>query len=75
VWSGPLSGGRAAVALVNRWTGTQSVTVHFGDIGLSPVTPYVVRDLWKQADLGTFTGSYSQSVGSHDSAFLVVSKA
>jgi alpha-galactosidase len=72
VWAGRVNGGYA-VALVNRGSTQASITVRFSDIGLSPSSPYDVRDLWERKSLGRFSGSYSASVPTHGVVFVKVS--
>jgi len=53
LWVKPLSGsGERAVALFNRGTAAESITIDWAELGLSPGTA-MVRDLWAQKDLGT----------------------
>ncbi len=60
VWAGPLSNGSQAVVLFNRGNnGSEPITVQWSDIGFSADHSAVVRDLWAQQDLGTFTGKYT----------------
>ncbi|HSU65675.1 MAG TPA: glycoside hydrolase family 27 protein [Tepidisphaeraceae bacterium] len=61
VWSKPLSGTNVrAVALLNRGTGTASITVQWSALGI-PTGAATVRDLWSHTDLGSFSGSYTAS--------------
>jgi len=72
VWSKPLLGGNVAVALLNRDSVSHSITVNFAALGISSTTAYAIRDLSAHANLGKFTGSYSQTVASHDVAMLLI---
>jgi alpha-galactosidase len=65
VWMKPLADGSKAVILFNRGTEPSRITVHWEDVGLFPGGAATVRDLWKRADLGTFTGSFGADVASH----------
>jgi alpha-galactosidase len=65
VWMKPLADGSRAVILFNRGTETAPVAARWEDIGLFPEGQAVVRDLWKKADVGTFTGSYRADVEPH----------
>jgi alpha-galactosidase len=71
VWSKTLSGNNArAVALLNRNAAAASISVTFGQIGLSS-GPASVRDMWQHAAQGTFNGSYTAAnVPSHGVAML-----
>ena len=50
-------------ALYNKGRRDARVTVNFASLGM--VGDWRVRDLWRQKDLGTFTGSYSDEVWPH----------
>jgi alpha-galactosidase len=65
VWRKPLSGGAAAVALLNR--GEQDAVIQAGwkELGLKPGVSMTVRDLWEHRDLGTHQESISARVGPH----------
>ena len=43
-----------------------SIGVAWEDISLAPRSKALVRDLWKKADAGAFTGRYEATVGPHD---------
>ena len=68
VWAGPLSDGSTAAVLFNRGTLSHNVTAVFSDLGLGSTCH--VRDLWERKDVGTFTGSYTVSLRSHQSAMV-----
>ena len=61
--------------LLNSDTATASLTVSFKDIPGVSCTKCDVRDIWGHKDLGSFTGSYTASVDTHDAAFVVVTPA
>jgi alpha-galactosidase len=46
VWSKPLAGGAAAVALLNRGSAPLRITTTASEVGLAAAATYVVRDLW-----------------------------
>jgi alpha-galactosidase len=73
VWSKTLSGTNVrAVALLNRGSGTASITVQWSALGI-PTGAATVRDLWSHTDLGTFSGSYTaSSIPSHGVVMLRV---
>lgn len=73
IWSKSLSGTNArAVALFNRTGAAASMTVQWSTIGL-PAGAAVVRDLWNQKDLGSFTNSYTAaSVPMHGVVMLKI---
>jgi alpha-galactosidase len=71
IYAGPLAGGARAVVMLNtHTTGGQylqsNITVHWRQIGLPAGAAAVVRDLYAERDLGTFTDSFSAPVTAHD---------
>lgn len=72
VWGGPLSSGAFVLGLLN--TGSQNATITapfsaYGVVGMGDASSFCVRSLWSPAaNVGTFTGSFSASVPSHDLA-------
>ncbi len=73
VWSKTLSGTNTrAVALLNRGSGSASITVQWSQIGI-PAGAATVRDLWSHTDLGTFSDAYTaSSVPSHGVVVLKI---
>jgi len=63
VWAKDLEDGSKAVGLFNRGSIEESVTVNWTDLGLSG--EQTVRDLWRQQDLGKYTGQFQAKVGRH----------
>ena len=63
VWAKDMEDGSKAVGLFNRGYGEAPVNVNWSDLGLTGKQK--VRDLWRQKDLGEFTGSFSASVPRH----------
>lgn len=73
-WAKPLSGGDVAVALFNRGSiNGQQVTTNFASVGFA--SRAVVRDIWNNRTLGTFTRRISLPVSSHGARLLRLSKA
>jgi alpha-galactosidase len=72
VWMKPLADGSRAVILFNRGNEAGDVGVAWDDIGLAPAGPALVRDLWKQADVGAFSGRFQARVGPHDVVMVKV---
>jgi alpha-galactosidase len=70
VWVKPLADGSKAVILFNRGTEESTLTARWEDLGLFPGGKAVVRDLWKKADAGTFTGRYEAKVEPHGVVML-----
>jgi alpha-galactosidase len=65
VWMKPLSDGSRAVILFNRGSEEAPIAAAWDEIGLFPGTKARVRDLWKKADVGTFTDRYEAKVAPH----------
>ena len=65
VWVKPLADGSRAVILFNRGSEESPIAVPWEDIGLFPGGKALVRDLWKRADLGSFTGRFEAKVEPH----------
>lgn len=66
-WSRPLQNGDIAVILFNSADHQSvNVTLPMTSIGWGAADTVKVRDLWKQADAGTVTGSLSMTVAPHD---------
>jgi alpha-galactosidase len=63
VWAKDLEDGSKAVGLFNRGAREESVAVKWSDLGLNGER--TVRDLWRQQDLGKFTGQFEAKVGRH----------
>jgi len=70
----PLFDGSKAVGLFNSTDGTTRVlSVTWADLGLSG--KYIVRDLWRQKDLGVFTDKFSAKVPAHGVVMISIRKA
>ncbi|MBU4273758.1 MAG: DUF1080 domain-containing protein [Planctomycetes bacterium] len=63
VWAKDMEDGSKAVGLFNRGEGEPEVTAKWSDLGLSG--KQIVRDLWRQKDIGTFDKQFSAPVGRH----------
>jgi alpha-galactosidase len=73
VWCKPLgsaNGSTKAVALLNRSGSAANITVNWSNIGLSGSAN--VRDLWAKADRGSYSGSYTANVPSHDVVMITI---
>jgi len=75
VWAADVPNSRDRyVALFNAQSkGSAPVAVSFVDIGIAG--PAKVRDLWKHRDLGTVSGTFSQSLPMHGAGLYRVSPA
>jgi alpha-galactosidase len=63
IWAKPLADGSTAVGLFNRGIMPAKVGVKLSELGISG--PVVVRDLWRQKDIGTATDSWSAEIPRH----------
>ena len=63
VWARDLEDGSRAVGLFNRGTEETVVTAKWSDLGVSG--GQIVRDLWRQKDLGQFEGEFHTRVPRH----------
>ncbi len=73
VWARPLSDGSMAVGLFNRDEMAMPVTVKWSELGISG--QHVVRDVWRQKDLGRFASAFTGVVPRHGTLFIKVSAA
>ena len=73
VFAKVLEDGSWAVGLFNRGDTEQKVRVRWSDIGVTG--EQVVRDLWRQQDLGKFADSFEATVPRHGVVLLRVSPA
>lgn len=73
VWARPLSDGTIAVGLFNTGYAAQKVTLDFTEI--SAPAKAVVRDLWRQKDLGAFEGKYEVELPRHGCALIKLTAA
>ena len=71
VWAKPMSDGSLAVGLFNRGAAEASCAARWSDLGLSGSR--MVRDLWRQKDLGSFEDSFSTPVRSHGVVLVRIS--
>jgi alpha-galactosidase len=63
VWQKPLADGSTAVGLFNLADTAQVISVSDEQLGLTG--PRVVRDLWRQKDIGALGGVFSAKVEPH----------
>ena len=73
VWAKDMEDGSKAVGLFNRGSSEESITANWADLGLTG--EQTVRDLWRQKDLGKFTGEFEAKVGRHGVVLLKFSLA
>jgi alpha-galactosidase len=70
IWVKPLVDGALAVGLFNRGPAKTTITVDWRELGLT--SPCLVRDVWRQKDLGRFDGSFTTTVGRHSAALVKI---
>ena len=63
VWAKDMEDGSTAVGLFNRGEFETKITVQLSDLGVKE--PRLLRDLWRQADLGTVREKFTASVPRH----------
>ena len=63
VWARELEDGTKAVGLFNRGETESAVTAKWSDLGVQG--KQLVRDCWRQKDLGQFDGQFTIKVGHH----------
>jgi alpha-galactosidase len=74
-WYKPVDASHIAVLLMNHDSGSNGLTLTFANIPGTICSSCKVRDIWAQQDLGTFSGTWSATIASHDSAFLMLTPA
>jgi alpha-galactosidase len=73
VWAKDMEDGSKAVGLFNRGESEETVKVDWSALGLGG--EQVVRDLWRQKDLGKFSGQFEAKVGRHGAVLVKLSPA
>ncbi|WP_405434552.1 glycoside hydrolase family 27 protein [Micromonospora sp. NBC_00617] len=71
VWRKPMSTGGVATVLLNRGSGTTTISTTASALGLGSAGAYTVRDLWSHTT-STSTGTISASVPGHGAAMFLV---
>jgi len=72
IWAKALEDGSKAVGLFNRGDEETLITVQWSDVGVTGKLK--VRDLWRQAELGKFSGGFQTRVPRHGVVLLKVGK-
>jgi len=71
-WARPLADGAIAALLVNRGAAAADVACSWAELGLKqPAGAAAVRDLWRRADLGSFSGGFTASALAPHASMLV----
>jgi hypothetical protein len=65
--------GSVAVGLFNRDEMDMPVSVSWSELGIAG--PHLVRDLWRQQDLGVHADGFSTVVPRHGTVFITVAPA
>jgi len=73
VWAKDMEDGSKAVGIFNRNDEDATVAAKWSDLGITGQQK--VRDLWRQADLGTFDGGFQTPVPHHGVVLVKVTKA
>ena len=63
VWAKPMSDGSLVFALFNTYLLDTRITIDFASLGLEG--RWLVRDLWRQKDLGVYSAQYAADVPGH----------
>jgi alpha-galactosidase len=71
VWKKPLADGSVAVALLNRGSAGNDMTLKASDIGLLD-KPKLARNLWTQQDIADFPAELTQRVQPHETILLKI---
>ena len=72
VWAKDMEDGSKAVGLFNRGIWKSKVTARWSDIGIQGKN--IVRDLWRQKDLGTFESEFTATVPRHGVVLVKITK-
>jgi alpha-galactosidase len=72
IWTKRLADSSVAVAIINRGSRSQAVTVKSNDIGLLD-SPKLARNLWTQNDISDFKVELPLNVSAHETILLKVS--
>ena len=68
IWVKMLADGNKAIGVVNRYPFKRKVSFRFSDVGL--VGKQLLRDVWRQKDIGVLEGSYEVSIPPHYTELL-----
>lgn len=68
VWARPLADGSLAVGLFNRTREAVDVVALWSDLGLKG--KHLVRDLWRQEDIGPFEAAWGREIPPHGAALV-----
>ena len=63
IWARPLEGGAIAAGLYNKSSREQTIVMDMEELGME--CKWRARDVWRQAELGVFSGRYERRVPGH----------
>ncbi|MBK7212744.1 MAG: NPCBM/NEW2 domain-containing protein [Bacteroidales bacterium] len=72
IWTKPLEDGSIAVGLFNRGLFSSRIVAKWLDLGLEG--SYMVRDVWRQKDLGVYDSRYETTLPSHGCCLLKITR-
>lgn len=72
IWAKDMEDGSKAVGLFNRGEVPEKVSAKWSALGLSGALP--VRDLWRQKDLGEFSGQFECEVPRHGAVLIRIGR-
>lgn len=77
VWKKDLPGAKVAVLLMNNDAMPATVSVSFAALKgvVCPGGSCCVRDVHAQKNIGMVSGTYTATIGTHDSAFIIVAQS
>jgi len=68
VWAKEMEDGSFAIGLFNIGEYENTISIHLQDLGLEG--KHRVRDLWRQKDMGKFTGVFEMKVPKHGAGLV-----
>lgn len=74
VWFGPLANEQYVAVLHNRGLAPTKLSFSFSRAGLSHMTEWIVRDLWRHQDLGHFRSEFTENLNPHSSIMITLRK-
>jgi alpha-galactosidase len=72
IWSRDLEDGSKAVGLFNRGMFQDKIVLKWSDLGITG--KYILRDVWKQEDIGLYDSRFEATIPSHGVVLLKVHK-
>jgi len=63
------------VFIINTSSSTATKTITFANVTGLGSGSFKVHDMWAEADVGTFSGSYSASLAAHDTGAWLITPA